>query len=262
MYQDSKKRNSKLATMVELAGLCSLLAAVIYLTTFAGVGMVGLSWDTLNHHIYLGMTAERPRWHLDAFAAGSQTYQYPYLYWPIYRLSLLDLPANVFWQIWSAVVALLVVPPMWLIVRALIPSCAPWWKSASVRLTALSMSVISLPVIFSIQTTSNDIFASSPVLWALALFCSRDSSVWPQRGGAFLLGVATAFKLSNIVFWPLLLTMSGHLFPLKQAAARLASVFAVAIVGYGIAYAPWGLQLFRETGNPFYPFLMAHISRQ
>lgn len=45
------------------------------------LGEIGISWDALNHHIYLGWTAGRPRFDLDFLAASYQSYQFPYLYW-------------------------------------------------------------------------------------------------------------------------------------------------------------------------------------
>jgi hypothetical protein len=39
------------------------------------LGQIGLSWDALNHHIYLGWMAEHPRFDRDFLAASYQAYQ-------------------------------------------------------------------------------------------------------------------------------------------------------------------------------------------
>ena len=51
-------------------------------------GGIGLSWDALNHHIYLGWMVAHPRLDMDFLAAGYQSFQYPLLYWPAYTLAV------------------------------------------------------------------------------------------------------------------------------------------------------------------------------
>ena len=63
--------------------LLTLAAAVVAAAVPLCTGYMALSWDALNHHIYLGFIAENPRWHLDVLPASVQTYQFPYLYWPV-----------------------------------------------------------------------------------------------------------------------------------------------------------------------------------
>ena len=64
-----------------------LLATVVFVSIPLSLGEIGISWDALNHHIYLGWTAEHPRFDKDFVAAGYQAYQFPYLYWPVYKLA-------------------------------------------------------------------------------------------------------------------------------------------------------------------------------
>ena len=79
-------------------------------------GEIGLSWDALNHHIYLGWTAERQRFGHDFLAAGYQSMQFPFLYWPVYKLA-----AAGWTGAWAgsvlATIHVVSVPPVWMIAR-------------------------------------------------------------------------------------------------------------------------------------------------
>ena len=73
----------QLAALLPGLALSGALAA-----TGIALGHIGLSWDALNHHIYLGWTAEQPRFDRDYLAALYQGYLFPYLYWPAYKLAV------------------------------------------------------------------------------------------------------------------------------------------------------------------------------
>src|SRR5438093_7895821 len=68
-------------------GLALLTALLLFVSVPLAYGSLGLSWDALNHHFYLGWTALHPRFDLDVDPAHSQVYQYPYLYLPLYLLA-------------------------------------------------------------------------------------------------------------------------------------------------------------------------------
>jgi hypothetical protein len=226
-------------------------AALIPLST----GFMAWSWDALNHHIYLGLIAQEPRWHLDVLAASNQSYQYPYLYWPVYRLSLLNGSGASVGALWSGVQAALLMPPVWLICRQLLPSHKPSWQGVFERCLACYIAFASGLVLTALETTSNDILAAVPLLWALALgFNAKDS---PRRSFAVaaLWGISVAFKLSNAMFLPMMAVFwwmpNRPHWPLRRAA-MLASGAAL---GFTLAYLPWGWQLWEQTSNPFYPYL-------
>ena len=88
------------ALLVELL-LLTLLAALGASALAWQVGQWGWNWDAINHHIYLGLAAEQARWSLDVLAAGTQVYQYPYLYWPVYKIAQMSgsgLAAAIAWS--------------------------------------------------------------------------------------------------------------------------------------------------------------------
>lgn len=235
-----------------LTSLAALAAAALPLMA----GQWAWSWDALNHHVYLGLIAEHPRWHLDVMPASYQTYQYPFLYWPVYRLSLLDGSGAWIGAFWSAFQAACLMPPVWKLTLHLLPEDGAVLGSVVERSLACLLAFMSMVVISSLQTTANDLLAAVPLLWALALWTHPSRNLARAACAAACLGVALAFKLSNALFLPLLLVWwwrPGDRLPVVWQRGCAHAVGAT--LGFGLAYAPWGWQLWGLTGNPFYPYL-------
>jgi hypothetical protein len=237
---------------LELA-LFTLAAAAAAASVPLLTGQMLWSWDALNHHIYLGMIAERPRWDLDVIPANFQSYQYPYLYWPVYRMSLWDGSGAVAGAAWSAFEAAMLVPPTWVIAWRLAGE-GESWSDRVARIAACLLAFTSVIVLTGLETTGNDALASVPLLWALALGMTRPDSDRMAFACAALWGVSTAFKFSNGIFIPLLLlwwwTPRRPRWQLRRAGALAVG----AVLGFVLVYLPWGWQLWRQTGNPFYPY--------
>jgi hypothetical protein len=236
--------------LLALTCLVAVLAAAVILSA----GEWAWSWDALNHHIYLGMIAESPRWQLDVLAASAQGYQYPYLYWPVYRISLLPLSGAQSGAIWSAFQAMLLLPPVWLASRYLLPPQGSATQAIFERIAACMLAASSLVVLAAITTTANDPIASVPLLWAFAIMVTpQPVSGRRAAWAAALWGVSAAFKWSNCLALPLLLLWwwNGERPGLGLRRAALMALAATA--GFVVAYAPWGWQLWRHTGNPFHP---------
>jgi len=218
-------------------------------------GRWGWSWDALNHHVYLGLIAEHPRWELDVLAANYQAYVYPYLYWPIYRISLMDGDGLTVLMVWAAAQSAMLLPPIWLAAhRLLSPSNMARWELPLARGAACMLAYSSAIVLLAVGTTSNDLLATLPLLWALALHLGQPQLDRRAFTCAALWGVSTAFKWSNGLMLPVLLfwwwqSAVPHL-PLRRGAA----IALGAAIGFGVAYLPWGVQLWQFTGNPFYPY--------
>jgi hypothetical protein len=227
-----------------IALVCALLSSTRYLAW---------TWDALNHQIYLGMIATSPRWHNDVAAAASQTYQYPFLYWPVYQLSLMSGSGAVAASIWAGVQTALVMPPIWLLAYRLIPDGAAPWQSRALRFLACALALASLPILASLGTTANDVLASVPVLWAIALGIGFPGSWRCASAAAGLLGVGIALKYSNVLFLPLLLLAwwQPNTPRLPFGLGVRIAVFSAA--GFVLTYLPWAWQLWTLTGNPFYP---------
>lgn len=231
------------------------------------LGGLGLSWDALNHHIYLGWVANEWRFDKDYFAASSQSYQFPYSYWIIYKLSTLGISGLCVGLIWSAINALVVLP-LWLIAAQLFPGGG--LNSACLRILSILFGCGNLLVLRAPETTSNDILVSVPWLFAVALALGEAGGAnwggkWVGKGRAFLVGwlggVAIALKLSMAVVSIFLPIVFLVLSPTRKAKV-LSGGFCILglLVGFLLLYGAWGWVLWREFGNPFYPFVDAIFS--
>jgi len=113
------------------------------------------------------------------------------------------------------------------------------------------------------DSTSNDLMAAAPLVWALALAMEqlhRERSAWLTPTRAVLLsglfaGVAVAFKLSNgplAVLLPAIWFFSATAMPARLRIVLAGS--AATLTGFVITYGYWGALLWNHFGNPVYPF--------
>lgn len=246
-------------TRTELAAL--VVAAWLALVSVPlALGGIGLSWDALNHQVYLGWVADAPRFDRDYLAASYQAYQFPYLYWPLYKLVQHGLPGQ-----WAGVILaslnVLVVPPLWMIARAAVPDRD--WYGVAMRWLAVALAFLSAVVLTHLDSTSNDLLAAIPLVWAVALAlqpAAEDAHGRRAPSRLVLLsglaaGISVAFKLSNgplAVVLPLLwaLRRTG----LRARLLDVAGGSLATLVGFGVCYGYWGWQLWSHFGNPVYPF--------
>ncbi len=238
--------------------LVCLVGSAIFVAVPLSLGQIGLSWDALNHHIYLGWVAESPRFDRDFAAASYQSYQYPYLYWPVYKLAMLGASGATA----GAVLALLqsfVVPAVWIIARWCCPGTRPvdvFLRLASVTLAFMGGLTLSL-----LDSTSNDLVAAVPYVWAIAFALLAIDAHSPRMATRWLLlsgvaaGISVAFKLSNgplALVLPLLWMVGRE--NLRGVAFSVTTSSAALVTAFVFVYAPWGVQLWFEFGNPIYPF--------
>jgi hypothetical protein len=236
------------------------VAWLAFISIPLALGGIGLSWDALNHHLYLGWTAEQPRFDRDFLAASYQSFQYPYLYWPFYKLYQAGLSGQ-----WAGAVLvslnLLAVPPLWLLARTGVPEMS--WYGTAMRWLAVALALLTNVVLSMFDTTANDLLAAIPLVWAIALAMEpwdarRSAWLTPWRLmllSGFCAGVAVAFKLSNgplAILMPLLWCLHGP--SLRQRAINVAGGCLATLAGCALAYGYWGWQLWVHYGNPIYPF--------
>ena len=223
------------------------------------LGHIGLSWDALNHHIYLGWMADRPRFDRDYLAASYQSYQYPYLYWPVYKLAVLG-ASGVFAGVVLTLLHLTVAPALWKLSRTCIPGRE--WFDVLMRAVAVALAFMGGVVLSMLDSTSNDLLAAIPLVWAIAV--ALEAVATPFEAAAYrrsvilsglLAGVSIAFKLSGApiaMLLPILWAWRGAN-PLGRIKAVLLGGLA-ASAGFVLAYGYWGWLLWTNFGNPFYPF--------
>lgn len=233
-----------------------LLGALAFVAIPLWVGHLGISWDAVNHHFYLGWIADQPRFDRDFLAASYQSYQYPYLYWPVYKLAM----AGVSGATAGAVLALLhatAIPAVWWIARNCIPGDDPF--TAAMRATAVLLAFLTGAVLSLFDATSNDLLAGIPLLWAYAVALQpiarpRGPALRWALGSGVLAGMSVAFKLSN---GPLAIVLPLFwLWPAGSPRARLARCIAAGLAvlaSYAACYGYWGWQLWSHFGNPIYP---------
>ncbi|MBL0394706.1 hypothetical protein JJ685_26445 [Ramlibacter monticola] len=238
--------------LVCLAAWAGLLAIPLSL------GQLGLGWDALNHHIYLGWTAEQHRFDRDFLGAGYQSFQSPYLYWPVYKMATGG---------WGGVMAaavlaslhLVAVAPVWMLARTCLPG--PTVFDVTMRSMAVALALMSGVALSVFGSTSTDLLGSAPLLWSIAL-ALHPAATKPDGARALVLlsglcaGLSVALKLSN---GPLAVCMPGlWLLGRRKLRGRVEALFVGclgAITGFLLGYGQWGWLLWRHFGNPVFPFL-------
>ena len=130
------------------------------------LGQIGLSWDAMNHQIYLGWVADSSRFDKDYMAASLQSYQFPYLYWPVYKLAISGFSGMAAGLVLSTL-HLIAVPPVWMVAKAVIPGTDV--QSAVFRGAAVILAFMSAVPLQTLAVTGNDLLAAAPLLWAVAI---------------------------------------------------------------------------------------------
>lgn len=244
------------------AELLALLAVawLAFVSIPLALGGIGLSWDALNHHLYLGWTAEQPRFDRDFLAASYQSFQYPYLYWPFYKVYQAGLAGQ-----WAGAILvsinLLAVPPLWMMARTGIPDAS--WYGTAMRWMAVALALLTNVVLSMFDTTANDLLAAIPLVWAIALALAPwdgGRAAWATPARLMLLsglcaGVSVAFKLSNgplAILMPALWVLHGP--SPWQRMMNVVRGSVATLAGFALAYGYWGWQLWVHYGNPIHPF--------
>jgi hypothetical protein len=239
--------------LVSVAGWLALLAIP------CALGAIGISWDALNHHIYLGWLSEHYRFDRDLLAASYQSYQFPYSYWPVYRLAYSGFSGAAAGMVLATLHAT-AVPAVWLIANSCIRGAS--WSNTVFRAMAVLLAFESVVVLSMFDSTSNDLLSAVPLVWSIALPLhltvpceSTRSRVGIVIVSGALAGISVALKLSNgplAILLPLLWVFAGS--GARQRLLAVAWGCIAAALAFLAAYAPWGWQLWLHTGNPLYPF--------
>jgi hypothetical protein len=234
---------------------------LVFISVPLYLGQVGLGWDGLNHQIYLGWVANSPRFDKDYMAASLQAYQFPYLYWPVYKLAALGVSGLTAGIVLSSL-HLITVPPVWMVAKALIPGKD--WLHIALRQAAVALAFMSAVPLKTLEATGNDLLAAAPMLWAIAF--AFKAITFQKTELAFSIprisvlsgllgGLAVACKLSNgplVVFLPFFfLVCRGR--SVERFQWGLINAFAIGL-GFCLAYGYWGYQLWLQFGNPLFPF--------
>ncbi len=244
----------------------TLLMWLIFISIPLYLGRVGLGWDGLNHQIYLGWVADAARFDKDYMAASLQAYQFPYLYWPVYKLAMLGvngLTAGIV----LATLHVLAVPPVWMIAKSMIPGGELF--DTGLRVAGVILGFMSAVPLKTLEATGNDFLAAVPTLWAIALafkvvvHVPKADQIYPARlilWSGLLAGIAVACKLSNgplVVLLPVFLLLFAGTWQ-ERVKLALISMFST-LAGFIVVYGYWGYQLWAMFGNPLFPFYDGYL---
>lgn len=240
--------------------LVTVLAWFSFVVFTLSAGGMSLSWDALNHHIYLGWIADQSRFDKDFMPAGYQSLQFPYLYWPVYKLAVGGASAATAGVVLASL-HLLAVPAVWMISRCLIPAAT--WDAVVMRGIAVALAFVSGAVLSLFDASSNDLLAAIPLVWAIALSLHAAAPGRAPRHSLLLVaisgllaGASVGLKFSNGPV-AILLPLLWLFVPAPTWTSRALSVTAgcaATLAGAVLVYGYWGWLLWQQFGNPVYPF--------
>lgn len=215
-----------------------------------------LNWDLINYHFYAGFSVFNDRLDQDFFPATSPSYLVPYAYAPLYLM------VHAGWddRIIVALLALMAVPALWgtwEIGARLAPASIYEDRRTRLAVAYASALLAFLCPVFLLQLGSSFIDAPTAalVIWGyLFVLRALPHGDWrPVALGAALLGIAAAFKQTNVLF---ALAGTVLLFGTTRHLVRRFVVYVLAGLSVGVAVlGPWAWMLYKEFGNPLFPSL-------
>ncbi len=248
------------------AGALTLQIAAAVVWWLASLDGLSLGWDTLNHHVYLGwMAVEGNRLASDVFAAGSMSCQFPYAYAPLYWLQRIGATGQQA-ALALALPALITVPAVWLLTWTLLPRSG--WQNRLARWACTWLAFLS-PLWWSLlDSTSNDVLSTLPMVWAYALVAwqaaveleqthfapgSRSRAYWWVVAGA-LAALALTMKISQafagLGLGVLAAGTAVHFSGLIRRTVWM--VLGATLVG-ALVWWPWARGVWLDCGSPIYP---------
>lgn len=214
-----------------------------------------MQWDTLDYHLYAGFSAVHDRFGLDYFAAAPQSYLNPYAYAPFYLLVTSGLSALEVAGILAVVQSVI----LWLTYELATAVALPDRPGIRIGVGACAaLLAFANPVLieqfgssFADITTAELVLAGALVL----IGAIRTPSAWRMAGAGFLLGAASALKLTNspaavsLAIVPLFLPVR---WPKRLGSAVL---YGLSVgLSFALVSLPWSIRLQRNFGNPLFPF--------
>jgi hypothetical protein len=246
--------NQRLRQLIVL-GLCLAFGAALSV----GFGQDAL-WDTKNYHLYNAWAFLHHRYAQDIAPAGMQSYFNPLADLPYFALA--QGPLHAWPRTLAAVQGLWFGALAYLIVGIARQSARlqerpfGWADICAALIGATGTMAVS-----QVGSTTNEISLAVLVLLGVHVLMRalplRDNAIGlkPVLLAGFCCGLAAGFKPTAMVYPPalalaLLVTLDIRTRRAWQATAIFTAGAAAAFL---VAYGPWGLHLYRETGNPTFP---------
>ena len=227
-----------------------------------------MSWDTYNHHIYLGAQAlHGSRLTHDVFAVGGMSCQYPLGYAPLVALTEMGVSGKVTFMTLAALAGLMS-PAIWLLHWQLVPGRRG--QDVAVRIMGCALAFSGVLWWKVVSQSSNDMVALVPGLWSIAI-CGWAASAESVRRGPFyvlcviagaLAALAIVIKLTMFVAAVaaiVLIILSNTPFP---ARGRGLSVFVIAMITCSVLLGhAWSLDSWKACGSPVFPFFQGFFGQ-
>lgn len=250
--------NKKIAPSAEFIIVASLtiIPTVLWVIYTGGT----ISWDAMNHHLYLGREAlYGSRLSIDEFAVGGMSCQYPLSYAPL--VAMLDAG-------WSgtaifstlALFSSLSAIAIWIVLRVIVIG-----DSISLALVRCLGALIACSGTLWWQMmvqTSNDAISATVILiaFSLAFYCHNKSSdfrfcltIYGIAGA--LSAIAVLAKMTQVIGVLSILCVIPFLATSWQrkffVASAFFSVFSVTLLVLGWK---WGREIWNACGSPVHPF--------
>ena len=220
------------------------------------IGGQDLNFDLQVYHYYLGYSAFVDRFALDFLPAGFQGYQSPIPYMLLYWLDSVGTPPFINASLHAAIQALNLIFLL-LLARSLVGENA----TGRDRVTVVALWLLGAitPAYWHLVGTSYaDLLTSVLVLAGLWLIASRPTLTGIAIG-AILAGAATGLRIHNAIYVVgLFCALALVRFPARQDRLRALAVFCpAAFAGWLLCFVPWAQRVYREFGNPLFPFYNA-----
>lgn len=236
--------------------IISLLIAWVLLTG----GTV--SWDAMNHHLYLGREMlYGSRLRIDEYAIGVMSCQYPLGYLPLVAMLDAGWSGN---SIFTALALLssISIPACWIISWVIIPSS----ELKFVLIRTLSTVVASVGVVWwqMLIQTSNDGFSTALVTLAFALMffafnpgvTIRQLALLSVIAGV-LSAIAISIKITHLIaVVGVLMVFIFIPFPIRIRFSAMALYSLVLACALTLISYYWAMEIFDACGSPIHPFFL------
>lgn len=216
-----------------------------------------IAWDTLNYHLYAGLSALQDRFAQDYFGAGTQGYLNPYAYVPFYLMVHAGMPALAIASVLAALHSVM----LWLVFELALAVCPNSYGTRTrigMILSSVVLAFINPVLLQEIGTSFADITTGTLALggWVLLARAIREPGNRRVVGAGILLGAAAALKLTNALHAAAAVAMLAFLPGTVTRRVRSAGLYVAAVVSaFVVVSAPWAWHLEHAFGNPFFPLL-------
>jgi len=233
----------------------ALIALACLMTYWAGKD---INADFINYHLYIAHAWSHSKYITDFMGAGPNSYLNPIAYLPLYGMIMANWDSLIIGLVLGAFHGVNLILLWEISARILFKGipCARWLSLIAVLLAAAS-PVFAGTLGGTFLEPSLTVFILGGLL-LVSIGCENTALTKRSLlvfGGGLLIGFATGFKLTNIVFVAAIGLSIVFVVGVRFKGLITATIFSAgAIVGYVVVNGWWAYYLYQEFGNPFFPF--------